>query len=161
MTSLYGTFQSFDYDSFLREQCSCEKITEFTYPEGSMMHFLKKNHPNLAQIVIKGKYDQRFADLQGKFTFFIDPIWDQQKPADIDAIDVFQCRLIVDSNTIKGRIRYEDIMTSKNSQVFSLDRGTPIHLWWDYRTEILKKDHLQIVAQHTCSNGILFLLKNN
>ena len=44
MTSLYGVFQSFDYDSFLREQCSCEKVPEMTYPEGSMMHFIQKNH---------------------------------------------------------------------------------------------------------------------
>lgn len=159
MTSVYGTFQAFDYSTFLQQQCSCEKKTEFEYPEGTMMHFLKKNHPGLAQIVIKGKYDQRFADPQGKFTFFIDPFWDTQKPADIDALNVYQCRIIVGDNTIKGRIRYEDIMSSKDSQVNSLDRGTPIHLWWDYRSNTLRKDDLSIVAQHSCSNGILFLLK--
>lgn len=159
MTSLYGVFQYYDYDSFIKERCSCEKITELVYPEGTMMHFLKKNHPGFAQMVTKGKYDQRFADTQGKFTVFVDPIWDKMKPADIDALDVNQCRLIVDSNTIRGRIRYEDIMTSKNSQVFSIDKGVPIHLWWDFNSQKLIKDDSEIVAQHTCSNGILFLLK--
>lgn len=159
MTSLYGTFQYFDYDSFLKEQCSCEKVTQFEYPEGTLMYFLKKNHPGIAQIVIKAKYDQKFADSQGRFTFFIDPVWDKIKPAELDGLNVYQCRIIVDSNTLKGRIRYEDIMTSKDSQVFSIDKGVPIHLWWDFGTSTLKKDNLTIIAQHTCSNGILFLLQ--
>lgn len=160
MTSLYGTFQSFDYDTFLQQQCECKKPVEFSYPEGTMMAFLKKNHPVFSQLIIRARLDQRLADPQGKFTVFIPPSWEKVDPSVIDRYDPHEARTIVDECIIRGRIRLEDIQTSKNSQVFSADRGVPIHLWWDFRSQQLKKDQSVIVAQHTCSNGILFLLNH-
>lgn len=158
MTSVYGVYQYFDYDSWQRERCTNEKKDKFVYEPGTMMDVIVKNFPRMSEIITRAKYDRRFADPSCRFTFFLESRYEKYGAAEIQQLDVNDAHNIVVSNTIQGRIRKMDLMTSKDSLLNSIQDGTLIHVWHDIRDDRLKKDSSPIVKEMQCTNGILFIL---
>lgn len=153
MTSQYGYFEYFDYDSFrLRKVETCPP--EFEYPKDSLMGLITEKFPKFAQIVIKSKYDRAFVD--GRFTVFLSNYWDQFTAAQIEQLDVADAKRIVMQTTLQGRIRRMDLLTSRDSQLMTLDDGVFVHIWVD-PDNILHKNNETIVGSHETSNGIIHL----
>jgi len=155
MTSMYGTCESFDYDSFRLEQCTVPRVERLVYPDGTIMALLQKERPRFAQIVTKSKYDRKLADIQARLTIFVTDYWERFPAVQIDQLDVDACKQVVMENTVNGRIRAEDIRTSQDSQLFSLRDGVLIHLWLDARDSLYKKEQEVLVEQRVASNGII------
>jgi hypothetical protein len=157
MTSLHGTFEYFDYESWQRVRCVQKHADKFSYPPNTLMAYLNQHYPRFAQIVVQAKYDARFADIQGRFTIFVSPEWESKSAAEVAQIPVHECKLIVMTNTMEGRLRREDLMTSQSSQLFPLDVSAIIRVWIEDGQ--LWKDGDAIVSQQVLSNGILQFLK--
>ena len=154
MTSLYGTFESFDYDSFKEQRCRQPEQTTMRYPDDTLMSVLMKDRPRLAQIIINSKYDQKFADPQASMTVFASDYWEQLSPAEVNRLDIDACKKIVMYNTVNGRIRTEDLQTSDDSQLFPLG-DTTLHIWLDIRDGFMKKENERILGEYRVSNGII------
>lgn len=159
MTSMHGVFQYFDYDSFQKESCRVPSIDKFQYPPGTIMGVLQEERPRFAQIATMSKYDRKFADPQARFTVFVSDYWEHFSPAEIDRLDVDACKKIIMYNTVNGRIRGEDLRTSLDSQLFSLQDGVLIHIWLDRRDSVFKKDDDRIVSQRDATNGIIHFIE--
>ena len=160
MTSLYGVFEYFDYESWQRQRCIPPRADQIEYPEGTIMNYLMLYAPRFAQIVVRSKYDRRFADPQGRFTIFLSPYWETLPPDEIERIDVGTAKNIVMNSTLEGRIRRIDLVTSQDSQLNTLINGVYIHVWRDIRTDILRKDENESIEQQVdCSNGYIHLLQ--
>lgn len=158
MTSLHGTFEYFDYESWQRERCVQKHVDKFSYPPNTLMAYLDEHYPRFAQIVVQAKYNARFADGQGRFTIFVSPEWEKKSAAEVAQIPIHECKLIVMTNTMEGRLRREDLMTSQSSQLFPLDTSTTIRVW--IQDGQLWKDGEIIVSEHVVSNGILQFLQS-
>lgn len=159
MTSMYGVFQYFDYDSFKGERCEVRTIDRFDYPKDTIMGILLQERPRFAQIATMSKYDRRLADPQARFTIFVTDYWEQFSPAEIDRLDIDACKQVIASNMVNGRIRGEDLLTSQDSQLFSIRDGFLIHVWLDRRDSTFKKDDDRILSQRDASNGIIHWIK--
>lgn len=159
MTSLYGVYQYFDYDSWQKERCAPPRTATFQYPPDTMMAYLMEHFPRNAQLVIMAKWDRRFADPQGRFTYFIDPRYERLDAAAIEQMNLHQATAMVTGNTLQGRIRRIDLTTSQDSLLMTVDESTMIHVWYDRRDDRLKKDDLLIGDEIPCSNGILFMTR--
>lgn len=157
MTSLYGVYQYFDYDSWQRERCQPRLTTTFHYPPGTMMSVMMERFPRNAQLIIIAKYDRRFADPLGRFTYFMDPRYETLDAAAIEQLGIHQAKMIVINNTIQGKIRKMDLMTSQDSLLNTIE-GTSIHVWYDIRDDRLKKANQWIGEEIMCSNGNVFKL---
>jgi len=134
-----------------------KETTKATYPKDTVMGMIVETHPRFAQLVVKAKYDWKFSDPQGKFTVFVPDYWEKFTALQIEnSYNIGQAKQIVGSNTIIGRIRRIDLMTSQNSQLNSFDNMGLIHAWWDIRDNSLKIGEDQIVTtEMTGSNGII------
>lgn len=155
MTSCHGYYEFFDYDLFKVRQCPNREIVDIQYPRETLMGTIVENFPRFAQLVIKAKFDQRFADPQGKFTVFISDYWEQFSSAELEEFDVGSAKEIVASNTIVGRIRTMDLLTSQDSQLNAVDNMGLIHVWLDIRNQQLMKNNEFIGKQIDAYNGII------
>lgn len=163
MTSCHGYFEFFDYDQFKVRRCKDREVRDKVYPKETLMGVLVDNFPKFAQLVIKAKFDERFADPQGKFTVFVPTFWEQISSAEIEDLDVGKSKEIVASNTIMGRIRRMDLLTSQSSQLTAVDNMGYIHMWVDIRTNTLMSGNGKVGDQMDAYNGIIFPVdyKNN
>ena len=160
MTSLYGVFEYFDYESWQQQRCIPSRADQIIYPEGTLMDYLVKHSPRFAQIVVRSKYDRRFADPQGRFTIFLSPYWDSLSADEIERIDVGTAKNIVMNTTINGRIQRMDLVTSQDSQLNTLTNGLYIHIWRDVRNDLLCKDDNDVIGEQVhCSNGYIHHLE--
>ncbi len=155
MTSCHGYYEFFDYDNFKVRQCPNREIPDFEYPKDTLMGVLVQNFPRFAQIVIKAKFDRRFADPQGKFTVFVSDFWEKFSSAELEEFDVGKAKEIVASNTILGRIRTMDLLTSMDSQLTAVDNMGLIHVWMDFRNNYLMKGNEFVAQQIDAFNGII------
>lgn len=155
MTSCHGYYEFFDYDLF-KVRRDYSKPRDLEYPRDTLMGVIVENFPRFAQLVIKAKFDRRFADHQGKFTVFISDYWEQFSPAELEGFDVGTAKEIVASNTILGRIRKIDLMTSHDSQLNAVDNMGYIHMWVDQRDNKLMKGNEFVGKQMDAFNGILY-----
>jgi hypothetical protein len=158
MTSIYGVYQYFDYDSWQKIQCRQPNTIVLEYPDGTIMAYLVKMFPRNAQLVTIAKLDRRFADPQGRFTFFVDPRYEKMDSAFIEQFDINDAKTIITQATIQGNIRLMDIRTSQDSLLYTLDNDAQIHVWHDRRDDQFKKDHQVIDKEIMCSNGNLIIL---
>lgn len=155
MTSCHGYYEFFDYDNFKVRQCPNREIPDLEYPKDTLMGVLVQNFPRFAQIVIKAKFDRRFADPQGKFTVFVSDFWEKFSSVELEGMDVGKAKEIVASNTILGRIRTMDLLTSMDSQLTAVDNMGLIHVWLDARDNYLKKGNEFVAKQIEAFNGII------
>lgn len=154
MTSCHGYFEFFDYDIFKVRRYHC-KVNDLEYPRESLMGVIVEHFPRFAQLVIKAKFDRRFADVQGKYTVFISDYWEQFSSAELDEMDVGLAKEVVASNTILGRIRNMDLLTSQDSQLNAVDNMGLIHVWFDRRNNKLMKGNEFVGDQMDAFNGII------
>lgn len=154
MTSCHGYYEFFDYDNFRvrREKC---KVIDIEYPKDTLMGVIVQNFPRFAQLVIKAKFDRRFADPQGKFSVFISDYWEQFSSVELENFDVGAAKEIVASNTIEGRIRTMDLLTSMDSRLNTVDNMGVIHVWLDNRKGVLMKGNEFVGKQIEAFNGII------
>lgn len=155
MTSCHGYYEFFDYDLFKVRRCPNREIVDFKYPKDSLMGSIVENFPRFAQLVVKAKFDQRFADPQGKYTVFISDFWEQFSSAELEEFDVGKAKEIVASNTILGRIRTIDLLTSQDSQLTAVDNMGLIHVWLDIRSQQLLKNNEIVGKEINAFNGII------
>lgn len=155
MTSCHGYYEFFDYDLFKVRQCPARKVPDPEYPRNTLMGVIVENFPRFAQLVARAKMDRRFADPQGKYTVFISDFWEQFSPAELDAFDVGKAKEIVATNTILGRIRHEDLMTSQGSHLNAIDNMGQILVWFDKRDRKLMKGNEFVGEQLNAFNGII------
>lgn len=155
MTSCHGYYEFFDYSQFKVRKCPNREIPDMEYPKESLMGVLVQNFPRFSQIVIKSKFDRRFADPQGKFTVFVSDFWEKFSSAELEELDVGKAKEIVASNTILGRIRTMDLLTSQDSQLSAVDNMGLIHVWYDRRDNRLKKGNEFVANQIEAFNGII------
>lgn len=155
MTSCHGYYQFFDYDLFKVRRVKPE-IVDFEYPKDTLMGVIVENFPRFAQLVIKAKFDRRFADPQGKYTVFISDFWEQFSAAELEQWDVEDAKEVVATNTMEGRIRHMDLMTSQDSQLTAVDNMGYIHVWVDrqHGNKLMKGNEF-IVQQINAFNGII------
>jgi hypothetical protein len=161
MTSCHGYYEFFDYDLFkVRRQSTDARDLE--YPRDTLMGVMVENFPRFAQLVVKAKFDRRFADHQGRFTVFVSDYWEQFSSAELDAFDVGQAKEIVASNTIQGRVRHMDLTTSQDSQLNAVDNMGLIHVWVDRRSgSALRKGNEYVGKQINAYNGIIHATHTN
>jgi len=160
MTSLYGTFQYFDYESFQKERCTPKKVTTLVYPPDTMMGYLVQHYPHLAHLVTKAKWDKAFADPQARFTFFISDQWEKQPIANLDQMGIHDARAIVMSRLLQGRIRRMDLETSGDSQLSTVLDGVTFHVWKRPDDPRLYLGcHEILVQEHACTNGMIQISK--
>lgn len=155
MTSCHGYYEFFDYDQFKVRQCPNREIVDFQYPRNTLMGTIIENYPRFAQLVVKAKFDGRFSDPQGKYTVFISDFWEQFSSAELEEFDVGKAKEIVASNTILGRIRTMDLLTSQDSQLTAIDNMGLIHVWLDIRNQQLMKNNEFVGKQIDAFNGII------
>lgn len=156
MTSCHGYYEFFDYSQFKVRKCPTNpEIQDMEYPKDSLMGVLVQNFPRFAQIVIKAKFDRRFSDPQGKFTVFVSDFWEKFSAVELEKLDVGKSKEIVASNTIVGRIRTMDLLTSQDSQLTAVDNMGWIHVWYDLRDNRLKKNNEIVANQIEAFNGII------
>lgn len=155
MTSCHGYYEFFDYDLFKVRHCPKKGVVDLEYPKDSLMGVIVEKFPRFAQLVIKAKFDRRFADPQGKYTVFISDFWEQFSSAELDEWDVGKAKEIVASNTILGRIRTMDLLTSQNSQLNAVDNMGYIHVWYDIRNKYLMKGNEFVAKEMNAYNGII------
>lgn len=154
MTSCHGYYEFFDYDNFKVRRQNC-KSNDMEYPKDTLMGVIVENFPRFAQLVIKAKFDHKFADPQGKFTLFISDFWEQFSSVELEGFDVGQAKEVVASNTILGHIRSIDLATSQNSQLSAVDNMGLIHVWLDVRNNRLMKGNEFVDKEIMASNGII------
>lgn len=155
MTSCHGYYQFFDYDLFKVRRVRPE-IVDLEYPKDTLMGVIVENFPRFAQLVIKSKFDRRFADPQGKYTVFISDFWEQFSAAELEQWDVGDAKEVVATNTIEGRIRNMDLLTSQDSQLTAVDNMGYIHVWVDKANQNkLRKGNEFVVQQINAFNGII------
>lgn len=155
MTSCYGYYQVFDYDSFKVRRCPNREIIDYKYPKESLMGVIVEKYPKFAQLVIKAKFDRRFSDIQGKYTVFISDFWDQFSSVELEQFDVGKAKEIVASNTVEGRIRTMDLLTSRASRLNAIDNMGYIHVWLDIRNNQLMLQNEFVGRQIEAFNGII------
>jgi hypothetical protein len=155
MTSCHGYYEFFDYDNFKVRQCRNREIPDLEYPKDTLMGVIVQNFPRFAQIAIKAKFDRKFADPQGKFTVFISDFWEKFSAAEIEEFDVGKAKQIVASNTVEGRIRTMDLLTSMCSQLNAVDNMGYINVWLDIRNNHLMRGNEFIAKQIEAFNGII------
>lgn len=154
MTSCHGYYEFFDYDLFkVRRQTT--RARDMEYPRDTLMGVIVENFPRFAQLVIKAKFDQRFSDHQGRFTVFISDFWEQFSSVELEQFDVGKAKEIVASNTIVGRVRHMDLMTSRDSQLNAVDNMGYIHVWMDNRDDKLMKGNEFVGREIDAYNGII------
>lgn len=156
MTSCHGYFEFFDYDKFKVRRCKDREVRDKTYPRETLMGVLVDNFPEFAQLVIKSKFDEKFADPQGKFTVFVPDLWSQFSAVELENMDVGKAKQVVASNTIVGRIRMMDLMTSQSSQLTAVDNMSYIHIWLDIRNNKWMSGNGHVGEQMDAYNGIIF-----
>jgi hypothetical protein len=159
MTSQQGTFEYFDYEAWQRTRCVQKHAHTFSYPPNTLMAYLQAHFPRFAQIVTQAKYDARFADESTGFTLFLSSEWETKSAAEIDRMPVHECKLIVTTNTMTGRLRREDLLTSRSSQLFPINTSATLRVWFEHNE--LFKDGEVIVDDKTFSNGIIHFLRPN
>lgn len=155
MTSCHGYYEFFDYDLFKVRHCPARKVPDPEYPRDTLMGVIVENFPRFAQLVVRAKMDRRFADPQGKYTVFISDFWEQFSPAELDAFDVGKAKEIVATNTILGRIRRMDLMTSQGAHLNAIDNMGQILVWFDKRDKKLMKGNELVGDQLDAYNGII------
>lgn len=160
MTSCHGYYEFFDYDNFKVRRCPNRGVVDLEYPKDSLMGVIVQKFPRFAQLVIKAKFDRRFSDPQGKYTVFISDFWEQFSSAELDEWDVGKAKEIVASNTILGRIRTMDLLTSQDSQLTAVDNMGYIHVWYDIRNRFLMKGNEFVAKEISAYNGIIHPVHN-
>lgn len=124
MTSVHGYYEIFDYSSFTQPS---PNIVTRTYPAGTIMSIIEKDHPRLTFIIRTAGLDWQLADLQNKITFFMPPESSLNEEW-VKTIDKNSARKFVKFHMAMGFLPEEVLRTSPVYSMRSTLKGHDIYV---------------------------------